>query len=261
MELNNEAKEGFFVDKVFNKQKNKYGENQALKIKSRIKEIFNSCEDLMNSHDDNKNVLLIGKVQSGKTSNLEMISAFAFDNKYQCAIIYGGYDSSLLKQTCTRFKEMFDIKDVNEIESNTAELFSTNDINENDINNLDETIIKKLVLKNKPFFLISMKRPAAMNKIVKILNYIQKFNIKTFIIDDECDQASLNTKFRKNEESPTYSTIVEMKNLLNNPLYLAVTATPYANVLLSYKSEVIFSFRWWKNNNRKWKRRRTIRWR
>ncbi|MBQ5543502.1 MAG: hypothetical protein IIT97_01015, partial [Mycoplasmataceae bacterium] len=239
MELNNEAKEGFFVDKVFNKQKNKYGENQALKIKSRIKEIFNSCEDLMNSHDDNKNVLLIGKVQSGKTSNLEMISAFAFDNKYQCAIIYGGYDNSLLKQTCNRFKETFDIKDVNQIESNTAELFSTNDIYENDINNLDETIIKKLIQKNKPFFLISMKRPDAMNKITKILNCIKKLNIKSFIIDDECDQASLNTKFRKNEESPTYSTIVEMKSLLNNPLYLAVTATPYANVLLSDISELI----------------------
>ena len=107
MELNNEAKEGFFVDKVFNKQKNKYGENQALKIKSRIKDIFNSCEDLMNSNDDNKNVLLIGKVQSGKTSNLEMLTALAFDNRFDMMIIYGGYDNTLLNQTVDRFSETF----------------------------------------------------------------------------------------------------------------------------------------------------------
>ncbi|MBO6042323.1 hypothetical protein J6P52_04130 [bacterium] len=239
MELNNEAKEGFFVDKVFNKQKNKYGENQALKIKNHVKKIFNQCEDLMESNEENKNVLLIGKVQSGKTSNLEMISAFAFDNGYQCAIIYGGYDSTLLKQTCNRFINTFDIKDTNELQDNSAEIFSTNKNDENNIDNLDEIIIKKLLQKNKPFFLMSMKRPAAMNKIVKILNYMQKFNIKTFIIDDESDQASLNTKFRKDEESATYSTIDEMKRILKNPLYLAVTATPYANVLLNDSSKLL----------------------
>ena len=52
--------------------------------------------------------MLVGKVQSGKTSNLELLTALAFDNGYNILVIYGGYDTSLLKQTTERFMDTFD---------------------------------------------------------------------------------------------------------------------------------------------------------
>lgn len=236
-EKNNEINISFghFVDKVFNKQVKDYGETSAIKTRERVKNMFKNCVALANSDSKNKNVLLVGKVQSGKTSNLEMFTAFAFDNGYKCVIIYGGYDTKLLNQTSTRFKKTFDISDES-VDSDEPELFSTDD--SDDVNSLDEDVIRKIVELNKPIIFVSMKRTVALKKINNVLDKIVSYNLKTFIIDDEGDQASLNTKFRNNKSSSTYQIIVDMKKALSNPLYLSVTATPQANVLLGEYSEL-----------------------
>ena len=232
IEENNEELDiafGHFVDKVFNKQVKDYGETSALKTRERVKDMFRNCLKLANSDSKNKNVLLVGKVQSGKTSNLEMFTAFAFDNGYKCVIIYGGYDTKLLNQTSTRFKKTFDVNDES-IDSDEPELFSTDDNVE--VNSLDEDVVRKIVELNKPIIFVSMKRTVALDKINNVLDKIASHNLKTFIIDDEGDQASLNTQFKKHKMSSTYNRIVDMKSILSNPLYLSVTATPQANVLL-----------------------------
>ena len=226
---------GYFVNKVLKKQEDDYGQESANKTRERVCSAFSKCMELVNSNNQNKNVLFIGKVQSGKTSNLEMFTAFSFDNGYGCVVIYGGYDTKLLAQTSKRFKKTFDIVD-DEIQNNNPELFSTND--DEEFESLDEDVLTKLIELKKPIILVSMKRPNALKKINNILSDIQKYNIKTFIIDDEGDQASLNTEFKKHKDSPTYKEIVEMKNLLNNPLYISVTATPQANVLLGAYSKL-----------------------
>lgn len=230
-QLNTEdsIKFGHFVEKVFLKQKSDYGEKSANKTRDRVMNIYKKSNSLVSNNSDNKNILLVGKVQSGKTSNLEMFSAFALDNGYQCIIIYGGYDTKLLAQTSDRFKKTFDINDES-VESDEPELFSTDDTES--IGSLDEDVLRKIIELKKPIFFVSMKRPKALSKINDALEKIKNYNLKTFIIDDEGDQASLNTEFRKNKKSATYSQIIKMKETLNNPLYLSVTATPQANVLL-----------------------------
>lgn len=226
---------GYFVDKVFSKQVKDYGEQSALKTRERVKNVFRNCMLLAESEGKNKNVLLVGKVQSGKTSNLEMFTAFAFDNGYKCVIIYGGYDTKLLTQTSTRFRKTFDINEES-VELDEPELFSTDD--GESVNSLDEDVLRKIVELNKPIIFVSMKRPQALSKINNAIEKIKSHGLKTFIIDDEGDQASLNTEFRKNHKSPTYDQITAMKRNLDNPLYLSVTATPQANVLLGEYSEL-----------------------
>lgn len=84
-----------------------------------------------------------------------------------------------------------------------------------------------------------MKRPAAMNKVNDLLARIDKSGLKAFIIDDEGDQASLNTKKNKAlDASATYASIVSMKDHLNDPLYLSVTATPQALIFLDEYSRL-----------------------
>ncbi len=231
----NPIKFGHFVEKVFLKQQKDYGEKSAIKTRDRVMNIYKKSNALVSSNSDNKNILLVGKVQSGKTSNLEMFSAFALDNGYQCIIIYGGYDTKLLAQTSDRFKKTFDINDES-TESEDPELFSTDDTES--ISSLDEDVLRKIIELKKPLFFVSMKRPKALSKVNDALKKIKKYNLKTFIIDDEGDQASLNTEFKKNAKSATYCQITEMKKTLNNPLYLSVTATPQANVLLGEYSEL-----------------------
>lgn len=219
----------YFVNKVFEKQKEDYGEISASITRDRVRNIFKQSLILEKSTTKNKNVLLVGKVQSGKTSNLEMFTAFAFDNGFKCVIIYGGYDNKLLYQTSSRFKKTFDVDDEN-VETKEPELFSTDD-NES-VNSLDEDVLHKIVELDKPIIFVSMKRPGALAKVNDALTKIQNHNLRTFIIDDEGDQASLNTQFKNNKKSATYDAIYTMKKILNNPLYLSVTATPQANVLL-----------------------------
>jgi len=226
---------GHFVEKVYAKHVADYGEKNAQKTRDRVRRIFLSCLNQLDDNARNNNVLLIGKVQSGKTSNLEMLTAIAFDNGYRSTVIYGGYDTKLLNQTSERFRKTFDITE-DSFDSEEPELFSTDD--GESIDALDDDLLDTIVDSGKPLIFVSMKRPVALRKVNNALQRLNANSIKTFIIDDEGDQASLNTEFKKDKKSATYKEIVEMKKKLANPLYLSVTATPQANVLLGEYSEL-----------------------
>lgn len=224
-----------YVNKVFAKHKQKYGSDSAAKIRDNVTSIFKTCIHQVKNSCKNNNVLLVGKVQSGKTSNLEMFTAMAFDNGYNCVVIYGGYDNKLLDQTCKRFRKTFDIEE-DTMDIDSPELLSTNDGKVVDA--LEDSLIENLILSGKPLIFVSMKRPRALERVNDIFSNSNLSNIKAFIIDDEGDQASLNTEFKKNRQSRTYEQIVKMKGNLSKPLYLSVTATPQANVLLGEYSDL-----------------------
>ena len=229
--------QGKYYEKIHQKHLVSYGEFGATNIRDNITSTFREALIQLNSPTKNNNMLLVGKVQSGKTSNLELFTALAFDNGFNFVIIYGGYDNTLLNQTTTRFKKTFDIPNDTSYSDDTPVVFSSDDSAQ--ILTIDDEIIEDLLDANKPIFLISMKRPAAMNKVNDLLARIDKTNIKAFIIDDEGDQASLNTKKNKEvDASATYSSIVSMKNHLNDPLYLSVTATPQALIFLDEYSRL-----------------------
>lgn len=222
---------GEYYTLVHGKHVAAYGETGADNIVQNIVETYKRIQLQLADPHKNNNVLLVGKVQSGKTSNLEMLTALAFDNGYNILVIYGGYDTSLLKQTTDRFKETFDVVgDVTYDEEGPA-IFTTDDSNQ--ILSIDDEIMTDLLENNKPVIFVSMKRPAAMRKINALFSRLDKSKFKAFIIDDEGDQASLNTaKDKTKNASATYKEICKMKDLLEDPMYLSVTATPQANIFL-----------------------------
>lgn len=222
---------GVYYTLVHGKHVAAYGETGADNIVQNIVETYKSIQLQLANPNKNNNVLLVGKVQSGKTSNLEMFTALSFDNGYNILVIYGGYDTSLLKQTTDRFKETFDVVgDVTYDEEGPA-IFTTDDSNQ--ILSIDDEIMTDLLENNKPVIFVSMKRPAAMRKINALFSRLDKSKFKAFIIDDEGDQASLNTaKDKTKNASATYKEIRKMKDLLEDPMYLSVTATPQANIFL-----------------------------
>ena len=211
----------FYTNMVFEKHERDYGCKGADIILKNAQVVFQTIRDeLLVSNQTN--MLLVGRVQSGKTSNLEMITAIAFDNGYNSVIIYGGYDSVLLEQTTQRFVKAFDVS-----EGSKTYVFSTSDTNE--LLNIDNDIINTIIDEDKgKIIFVSMKRVGALSKINNVLTTVKSSELSTFIIDDEGDQASLNTEFRKLKASPTYNQIVQMKDMLSDPLYLSVTATPQA---------------------------------
>ncbi|MFI3329998.1 MAG: Z1 domain-containing protein [bacterium] len=226
-------KKGKFVSEVFSQHQRSYGDKSAIKIENTA---CNILYNTMNNNDINKskNVLLVGKVQSGKTSNLEMLSALSFDNDFNLLIIYGGYDNSLLDQTIQRFKQTFNIGE-NEYESDRPVMLTTESLEY-----IDDDYVSEIISMNRPIIITVLKRPVTLNKVNALLKKIDTENIKCFIIDDEGDQASLNTeKDKENNSSQTYLSITTMISLLNNPIYYTVTATPQANIFQSKYSELL----------------------
>lgn len=227
---------GKYFGLVHGKHKGKYGEIAAINIRDNIQNTFRHCLNQCQNNPDNPNVLLVGKVQSGKTSNLELFTALAIDNGYNLVVIYGGYDTYLLKQTRNTFVATFDIPDQTNYSDSSPVIFTSDD--NITLSNITDQNIEDFLDNNKPIFLVSLKRPPALQKINEFLKRIDKTRIKSFIIDDEGDQASLNTKKNKAEASATYQQICDMKDLLSNPLYLSVTATPQANIFLDEMSRL-----------------------
>lgn len=223
---------GRYFDLVHRKHIESYGEIGADNIVSNIVETYKQIQVQMLNPKVSNNVLLVGKVQSGKTSNLELLTALAFDNGYNILVIYGGYDTSLLKQTTERFMDTFDASGEITYDGDAPAVFTTDDSAQ--ILSIDDEIMTDLLENNKPVIFVSMKRPAAMKKINTLFKRLDKSEFKAFIIDDEGDQASLNTaKDKINNSSATYKQIQEMKKQLSNPMYLSVTATPQANIFLN----------------------------
>lgn len=221
---------GKYFNLVHEKHVVAYGETGAENIVANIVETYKQIHVQLESDQKNNNVLLVGKVQSGKTSNLELLTALAFDNGYNVLVIYGGYDTSLLRQTTDRFKKTFDVTGDVTYDDEGPAIFTTDDSTQ--ILGINDEIMTDL-LENMPVIFVSMKRPAAMRKINALFKRLDKSKFKAFIIDDEGDQASLNTaKDKIKNASATYKEIVEMKKLLNDPMYLSVTATPQANIFL-----------------------------
>ncbi len=222
---------GSFKNLIYEKNKLNYGKLSAdetlISATHKLQEIILQQD---NSNLTN-NTLLVGKVQSGKTSALEMFTALAFDNGYQMVVIYGGYDSTLLRQTKDRFAESFD--------ANTEKVVLLTTDDKGVFDKIDSNILNIYVKKKKPIIVITMKRSTAMKKTNALLKKISDLNLKTFIIDDEGDQAGPNiAKDKQKEMSATYKQIVKMKSILKDPPYLSVTATPHVNIFLDEYSAI-----------------------
>lgn len=229
--------EGKYFHLIHQRHIDSYGEIGANNIVKNVRATYRKLMEQLNANSsDNHNSLLVGKVQSGKTSNLELLSAIAFDNGYNFLLIFGGYDKELLYQSTERFGKTFETvggEDV--LDSETPVLFTTNDQTKESIsiNSLDPDFVKQLIKEGRPIIITCLKRPPAMKAALKAICKVQESvsGVMPFIIDDEGDQASLNTaKDKTRNSTPTYKTIVKIKEVLNNPLYLSVTATPQANI-------------------------------
>lgn len=183
------------------------------------------CPDPAVKTDRQETGLVIGKVQSGKTSCFISLIALAFDNGYNLVIVFGGTKDKLLDQTKERLKEYFhnDCSDVIIVDTKSHE----------DIINARE--IQKFLDQGKKIIIIGLKNTKQINKIRERVFGDGSLASKepVLVIDDEGDEASLNTYVDQGKKSSTYKTIEKLKNVLPRHCFLSITATPQANLLIS----------------------------
>lgn len=227
-----------YSNKVYSRHLNSYGEEGARKTRSAAQKVLS--DSLLQEKDPSKtnNVLLVGKVQSGKTSNLEALVGLALDNGFNLIVMYGGYDNTLLKQTVKRFRKTMDSpKDADEEDNlwdpSTPNVFTTDSKDELCINNLTADTIRSFLNEGIPVFIITIKDARRIRGVNEKLDDLKGCPIRSLVIDDEGDQASLNNvKDKESDASATYAAIRSTKEVLGDPLYFSVTATPQANIFL-----------------------------
>lgn len=134
-----------------------------------------------------KTGIVIGKVQSGKTSNFISITALAFDNNYDIVIVFGGTKKPLVKQNRDRIKEYFEAtKDVL--------VLDTTDFKDQ----LTAQKMHQFNKMNKKVVVVALKSPTQINYIAdNIFSDPTLAEKPVLIIDDEGDEASLNTLVKK----------------------------------------------------------------
>jgi hypothetical protein len=180
--------------------------------------------------------LVVGYVQSGKTANFTAVAARAADVGYRLIIVLSGIHDSLRNQTQRRLNRELVHVGVDWI-TLTDE---TTDFHEPPV--ADGFASAGTVL------IVAKKITPILTKINQWLGRLEGrlADVPVLLIDDEADQASINTRGNRSDPSvdevmvPDEATAPSVTNALIRDVlnkcpratYIAYTATPFANILI-----------------------------
>jgi hypothetical protein len=183
--------------------------------------------------------LIIGYVQSGKTLSFTAVMALARDNGFQLIIVIAGSSAQLSDQSHKRIRD--DLRAHAENRRVWALYSNPKPTDAQGIAGLlDEWSDPYVLAEQRQTIVITvMKQHTHLKNLNRLLRQIDLTDVSSLIIDDEADQASLNTqvqqavRFQQVRESTTYRRLMELRQLLPSHTYLQYTATPQAPLLIS----------------------------
>lgn len=231
----------------------------SIKVVNSMDDILDTLTDLLGDPERDikykRRGLIIGDVQSGKTANYTGLICKAVDAGYKVVVLLTGTIEKLRQQTQARIDEGFVGRDSDALIKQQEDkivigvgkydpsispvcLTSTSDdfkqknaMNLNfDLRNINGSVIF-VVKKNSAV----LKR---LNKWLRTFNQNgdNPIDNSILLIDDEADNASVNTK---DSESPTVinGQIREMLKSFTKSSYVGFTATPFANIFIDPDDE------------------------
>lgn len=204
--------------------------------------------------------LVIGHVQSGKTENFSALIAKAADLGYQIIIVLSGVQNGLRQQTQRRLERELGLANVSPgvglppagmrwNNPTTADLYGDFDPGTSDPNILQG---------NEKVIFIVKKWHTVLEKLIRFIeDGDPPAQLPVLVIDDEADQASINTGGNRrqaleelvDEDDPTVDLQDETDPSATNRLirklltkfqrvaYVGYTATAFANVLIDHEAE------------------------
>lgn len=216
------------------------------------KTLFSLMSYLGNPKDDSAfsvRGLVVGDVQSGKTSNYLGLVTKAADAGYKVIFILTGTIESLRKQTQQRVEEGFIGWDsFNGVAVGvgrgdpTPKAFTSRGKDFVGTDN-QNTTYKLSNYSTEPMIFVLKKNVSVLKKVYSSLRNINttasqtKINYPALVIDDEADNASINTNKPDNDPTKINKYIRSLLSLFTRSSYVGFTATPFANVFISYDKE------------------------
>lgn len=205
--------------------------------------ILEMCGD-PNKSENIETGLVIGYVQSGKTLSFTSLTALANDNQYQIVIIIAGTSIPLSEQSFERMKK--DLRVETRFDRKWTIIKNAGTLEDRDTieMKLEQWADSTFPRENCSTLLVTvMKHGTRLNNLTNILRGLNLEGVPTLIIDDESDQASLNTRGRANaragnevnegDASTIYRRINELRNVFPHHTFLQYTATPQANLFIN----------------------------
>jgi hypothetical protein len=253
-----------------------YLEKKLGRSKSMINETERSSLEIIKKIGDPKNTnnffvkgLVVGSVQSGKTSNFNAVVNSSIDVGYKLIIVLSGIMEDLRRQTQIRTEKEVEGKMITQ-----GSFLGVGEVNSfGHLGQFDDVIqIVVPTSRDKDFdrnmkeaefslnnlnVLICKKNTNVLQNLLLWLNeYLEKntdkIDIPFLIIDDEADNASINNLGFKgvNFSNKINGHIRALLALFNRKTYIGYTATPFANILQDWnkKPEVKWKVKDSKNN-------------
>jgi hypothetical protein len=181
----------------------------------------------------NETGLIVGYVQSGKTMSFTTVAALARDNGYPLVIVIAGTSIPLFKQSEDRLKN--DLRLRTRADRKWKPLSNPKvDKRQHVESALAEWRDKEVPEVGRQTVLITvMKNHTHLRNLNKLLAALDLKGVPVLIIDDEADQAGLNTAVNKGGQSTTYRHLVDLRHSVPHHTYLQYTATPQAPLLIN----------------------------
>jgi hypothetical protein len=181
-------------------------------IRETAKEVASKWVNPLSGGKEETNGLIYGLIQSGKTGVLTVTGAIGADEGYRTIIILTSDIEPLYNQTLGRAQEAFPGMDI---------------VGKKDFKDADAFLQR---IKGGTCAVVTTKNSGLLETLIQ--NF-RKGNVKgltCLIIDDEADQASLNTLERRADgrRSAINDKIMQLRDFFQKNTYLQVTATPQA---------------------------------
>lgn len=185
--------------------------------------IWGSVNNLLDTRESGVSTAMgLGYVQSGKTTSISALCAAASDRGFNIVIAILGSTVLLKDQNRKRIEENLGFSERN---------YRWGIIDELNLKRSSQDI-QLLLQKQRTVFIPVIKNSTVLRKLSQVLAAVDLEIVQILFIDDEADQASLNTKPLADTGSSTYSAINELRSQASNHLFVQYTATPYAPLLL-----------------------------
>jgi transcriptional regulator with XRE-family HTH domain len=170
--------------------------------------------------------LVVGYVQSGKTANMTAVIAKAVDAGYRFIIVLAGLTNALRRQTQRRLED-----DLLQRHRHSWLLHTT----EENSGDFRTPANRWFVVTEQAQVAVVKKNVTPLRQLIRTIEKTipaHRERLPVLIIDDECDQASVNAggQYSITQINQLIRTLLA---LLPRAQYVGYTATPFANVLIN----------------------------
>ena len=216
-------------------------------------EILDYCGNPVDEGRWSRRGMVMGHVQSGKTTNYTGLICKAADAGYKIIILLAGLTNSLRAQTQQRLDETF---------IGRVSIFRPA-VTDGGLNILNYTMKKRfaqfgttrdqdfkrqvaqnfgvtLAALSEPTIFVTKKHKGTLENLrdwIRSQNQAERVPEPLLLIDDEADNASINTSGDPTRSTAINTVIREILQLFDRSSYVGYTATPFANIFIDPNSD------------------------